>query len=92
MFFAMQTKRKTRTEITLHTIERKVFLSESKTINIWCEFCAAEVEMISPELAASIFGIHIREIYRRIEQGDLHFFETETGQVYICNNSLQPNM
>ena len=47
--------------------------------------------MATPELAASVLGVHIREIYRRIEQGDLHFFETKIGQVFICNNSLQPN-
>ena len=44
--------------------------------------------MISPELAASVFDVHIREIYRRIEQGDLHFFETKAGEVFICQNSL----
>ena len=78
--------------ITIETWQRTVIRqSSNQTQNLWCEFCQAEVEMATPELAASVLGVHIREIYRRIEQGDLHFFETKIGQVFICNNSLQPN-
>jgi hypothetical protein len=85
----MQTKRKTRTEITHRIIERKVFLTASQSINIWCEFCAAQVEMVSPKQATILLNVDIREIYRRIELGDFHFVEINPSELFICENSLR---
>ncbi|HVE57637.1 MAG TPA: hypothetical protein VNB22_12460 [Pyrinomonadaceae bacterium] len=47
--------------------------------------------MTPPSQAANLLGITQREIFRRLEQGNLHFFETETGEVFICANPLNPN-
>lgn len=83
------TKAKRKKVITIETIQRTVIHQTSNNpLIIWCEFCQAKVEMTTPEVAANIQGIKVREIYRRIEKGELHFIETETGRVFICENSL----
>ena len=40
--------------------------------------------MLVPEKAARLIGVTPREIYRRIEQGSLHFVESENGSLLIC--------
>jgi aerobic-type carbon monoxide dehydrogenase small subunit (CoxS/CutS family) len=83
------TRAKRKKVITIETFQRTVIRqAPNKTQILWCEFCQAEVEMTAPELAATILGVKVREIYRRIEQGKLHFFEMETGEVFICQRSL----
>ena len=71
--------------ITVETHKLTIVRQLHEPIFLWCEQCAAQVEMIAPEFAATILGVKVREIYRRIEQGKLHFFETETGEVFICH-------
>ncbi len=76
--------------ITIETFQRTVIhQTPNQTQNLWCEFCQAEVEITTPELAAFILDVKVREIYQRIEQGNLHFFETETGEVLICPDSFE---
>ncbi len=87
----VMTTAKRKKVITIETFQRTVIRqNEHQPQILWCEFCQAEVEMTTPELAANILGVTVREIYRRLEQGDLHFFETEPGEVFICTNSLKP--
>jgi len=87
----MTITKKTRT-ITVKTWQRTVIRQPRRQApKIWCEFCAAEVEMTSPKQAANVLGITQREIFRRLEQGNLHFFETESGEIFVCANPLNPN-
>ena len=87
----MTITKRTRT-ITVETWQRTVIRQTLRqSAKIWCEFCAADVEMTPPSLAANLLGITQREIFRRLEQGNLHFFETETGEVLICANPLDSN-
>ena len=73
--------------ITIETLQRTVIRHNTNPVQkFWCEFCQAEVEMIVPESAAKIMKVSMREIYRRIERGEFHFFETDTGKVFICPN------
>ena len=44
--------------------------------------------MVSPAAAAAAAGITPRAIYRRVETGQIHFTETNDGQLLICLNSL----
>ena len=75
--------------ITIETLQRTVIRQNTNSVQkFWCEFCQTEVEMIVPESAAISLGITIREIFRRIERGEIHFFETDTGEVFICLNLL----
>lgn len=84
------TKARRKKVITIETLQRTVIRqAPNKTQILWCEFCQAEVEMTTPELAANILGVRVREIYRRIEQGNLHFFESDAGEIFICCNSLK---
>jgi hypothetical protein len=81
----------TKRTITVETRQRTVIRQTARqTPTIRCEFCTADVEMTSPNQAASLLGITEREIFRRLEQGNLHFFETETGEVFICAHPLDP--
>lgn len=78
--------------ITIETWQRTVIRQASRqTLKIRCEFCAAEVEMTPSDQAANLLGITQREVFRRLELGDLHFFETENGEVLICTNPLNLN-
>ena len=80
-------KRK-RTEITVE-IERALIISKpSAAVCAWCPQCNQQVGMIWPEAAAALAGTSVREIFRQIEAGCLHFRETPEGQMQICPNSL----
>jgi hypothetical protein len=46
--------------------------------------------MTDPPTAAQSLGLTQREIFRRIEKGELHFFETERGEVFICPHPVNP--
>jgi hypothetical protein len=71
--------------ITIETFQRTVICqTPNLSQTLWCKFCRAEVEMTAPENAATILEVGVREIYRRIEEGGLHFIELENGQVFVC--------
>lgn len=53
-----------------------------------CLICREEVRMIPAEKAATICQCSRRNIYRWIENGDLHFVEKVDGEVLICGSSL----
>jgi hypothetical protein len=44
--------------------------------------------MLPVELAAKVAGVSPRTLYRRIEQGKVHFRELSDGAVLVCENSL----
>lgn len=41
-----------------------------------------------PEDTAILMGMSVREIYRRLEIGDIHFTELFMGHLLICLNSV----
>lgn len=53
-----------------------------------CPKCLAVVKMISPEEASTLSGVSVREIFRWVEGGRVHFIETREGLLFICANSL----
>jgi hypothetical protein len=57
-----------------------------------CLICGEEVKMIAAEKAAAVCQCSRRKIYRWIEEGDLHFFETLDGEVLVCGRSLSRKM
>src|SRR5262245_60711705 len=57
-----------------------------------CRICGEDVNMIAAEKAAAICRCSRRKIYRWIEEGDLHFFETPDGEVLVCGRSLSRKM
>lgn len=46
------------------------------------------VQMVTPERAGGITNTTPREIYRCIENDELHFVETSEGELFICCYSL----
>ena len=57
-----------------------------------CRICGEDVKMIAAEKAATICHCSRRKIYRWIEEGNLHFFETPDGEVLVCGRSLSRKM
>lgn len=43
--------------------------------------------MILAAGAATLFGVSNRIIFRRIEQQQIHFLETDTNEIYVCLTS-----
>lgn len=65
---------------------------ESEAENeLFCPSCggAAAVRMVSPLLAAKLFNVSTREIYRLIEAGDSHFVEFEDRRIFVCLAALK---
>jgi len=44
--------------------------------------------MVAPERAATMLDVAPREIYRRIENGELHFLECADGGLFVCCRGL----
>jgi hypothetical protein len=55
----------------------------------WCEQCAEEVVMLTPDDAATLLETTARAIFRSVEAGELHFRETVGGRLLVCHNSLE---
>ncbi|GEM_PF-433839 len=80
-----------RTRTTISTIHlREVFIVKNHRQSgwRWCEECAAQVQMVTPEVAAILINEKTRSLYRRVEEGRVHFAETATGDLLLCLNSL----
>ena len=79
---------KSRLEITVERHQRVVIRKRHPTRVAWCEGCASFAPMLTPDEAAALAGTTARDIYRRVEAGELHFHETEGGRVLVCATSL----
>ena len=77
-------KPKERTVITTETHQVTIIHPRTRLVRAWCDRCEAHSEMAAPEKAAALLGITPREVYRRVENGALHFIETEAGKLLIC--------
>ncbi len=77
-----------RTEITIETDEVFIIRQSGRVIEGWCRECAEVVEMITPDEAVIASGLSARALYRRIEEGRLHYTETDEGFLLICLKSL----
>jgi len=75
--------------ITTQSDEAIILRSSKATTAVNCPQCSVEVPMFSPEQAATLFRLPLRQIYRAIEAGQLHFKETAGGAVLLCLNSLK---
>jgi len=53
----------------------------------WCTACDRNVQFVSAETAARVARVSVRTIYRRIEEGLLHFTETHDGLLLVCSTS-----
>ncbi len=53
-----------------------------------CGKCSEESLMFKPEKIAQAADIHTREIYRRIETGEVHFIERNAREIFVCTQTL----
>jgi hypothetical protein len=79
---------KQRTTINIETHSLSVVRPARDAVKFWCAGCAASVSMLIPETAALHCATTAREIYRRIENGKIHFLETPAGDLFVCCPSL----
>jgi hypothetical protein len=84
----MRRKKKT-TIVTFESRERLTIRRGEQRFVAWCERCCAEVLMISTNEAASLTRSNARSIFRGVEAGELHFLESETGELMVCSKSLR---
>lgn len=45
--------------------------------------------MVSPEKMHEAVGLPVREIWRAVESGSVHFVETQGGELLVCVRSLE---
>jgi hypothetical protein len=57
----------------------------------WCSGCCDEALMATPQQAAALGGVSVRAVNRSVEAGQVHFLETQDGQLLVCVNSLAGN-
>lgn len=77
---------KQKTEITFEVEETIILRQSGNRLKAFCPQCQALVEMLTPQFAAAVSKTTIREIFRLIESGRLHFMETD--EIRVCLNSL----
>ena len=80
-------KKEQHLEITLKS-ERSISIKSSRALTALCEACGREVQMFTPGQAALICGLSSREVYHRVEAGEVHFTETVEGLLLVCLDSL----
>lgn len=51
--------------------------------------CGEQVQMVTPTEVAQILSTTTRDIYRRIEAGEVHSIEAPDGEVFICAPSAR---
>jgi hypothetical protein len=79
---------KTKTEVIVATRQR-ITIRRRSQLEVWCDRCGETVEMFLPEHVALLTNTTSREIYRRVENGEVHFVETGEGELFICCRTLQ---
>jgi hypothetical protein len=76
--------------ITAETVRLTVIRSRHTTPQfVWCESCQEPVWMVTTDTAAALNNTTVRDIFRRVEAGELHFIETKAAQLLICRASLE---
>jgi len=76
-----------RTEIIIET-ERLLVRSKRPSMDAWCSACGERVSILTPTEAAQILSTTTRDIYRRIEAGEVHSIDSPAGALFICTRSL----
>lgn len=76
------------------TKKRKVRLKKTERLVLpnvlrrFCPLCQFEQTFVSTEQATFLTNLTTRQIFRLVEIDAIHFFETEEGFLFICENSL----
>ena len=81
-------KRKRKTEIVVERDQVLVIRRLDRQEPRWCAECGGQAQLVNIDEGAALIGISARAIFRRVETGQVHFTETETGALFVCVNSL----
>ena len=77
------------TVLTKETYERVTLAGlQARPARVWCEGCGAEAEMITLEEAARLSSVSVRDVYRAVLAGLVHFAEPPDGMLLVCAASL----
>lgn len=76
------------TAISIQTEEAVVLKAYKGGGDRRCRQCVAPSRMVTAEEAAGLFRLPIRQVYRLVEAGQLHF-EDAAGKVLVCLESLR---
>ena len=82
----MTVKIKRKIEITTETEDLLIVRGRLQNINVRCDHCGAQADMVSVEQAAALTGNSLAEICRQVEEGKLHCKETKI--LLVCLHSL----
>jgi len=81
---------KKRTEIVIEIEEITLVSCRPVSTQAWCSACGDRVMMVTPEQAAAIAQVSLREINVWVEAAAVHFIETPNRLLLVCVNSLPP--
>ena len=73
-------------KIRLEKVERLVLPNVFRRL---CSICQFEQNFVSTDQATFLTNLTTRQIFRLVELDAIHFFETEEGFLFICENSLK---
>ena len=59
-----------------------------QTFQWCCERCEQRVRRLTVDQTVTVTGLSARTIFRLVEGGELHFFETAEGHLLLCPNSV----
>ena len=82
-------RRTEKTVITFETFQRRTMHLRRRAKIAWCERCTAKTVMLAPDEAAAHLQTTAREIFRRVESGEIHYLETTGGALLVCCDSCQ---
>jgi hypothetical protein len=78
-----------RVEIIVEREVLSVVYQPAASIVGHCARCGEDVLLLSAETAAAAHGVSPREIYRWLDEKDLHFQELQSGTIFLCSKSLK---
>jgi hypothetical protein len=80
---------------TATTIETRRLLivrtGKRQVVHAWCGSCRRERHLVTMEYAALLSGLGQRQLFREVEDGQLHFSEL-VGKPLLCLDSLREIM
>jgi hypothetical protein len=54
----------------------------------YCEGCDQQVGCLTVDQTVQVTGFGARVVFRMVEAGELHCFETDEGHLLLCPNSV----
>lgn len=86
--FLNVTKMTKKAEILIETRERILVRRLPNEIHAFCPECQASINFISPDTAAIVTRLTMRQIFCLVESGVIHSLETAEGLTFVCPTSV----